>query len=67
MASRLSSRCVPFTPDVVVMDINMPVMNGIEAAQRIKREFPEVGIVGLSIHDSGEMVERMSAAGIQPI
>jgi CheY-like chemotaxis protein len=53
-----------FSPHVVVMDINMPVMNGIEAARRIKLEFPHIGIVGLSIHDGGDMVERMSAAGI---
>lgn len=51
-------------PDVVVMDINMPRMNGLEAAKLIKREFPRVGIVGLSIHDSEEMVETMAAAGI---
>ena len=51
-------------PDVVVMDINMPRMNGIDAARLIKREFPHIGIVGLSIHDTGEMVERMSEAGI---
>lgn len=51
-------------PDVVVMDINMPRMNGLEAAKLIRREFPRVGIVGLSIHDSEEMVETMAAAGI---
>lgn len=51
-------------PDVVVMDINMPRMNGLEAAKLIKREFPRVGIVGLSIHESGEMVETMAVAGI---
>ena len=33
-------------PDVVVMDVNMPRMNGIEATKRIKEEFPEMPIVG---------------------
>ena len=53
-----------FHPDVVVMDLNMPRMNGMEAARLIKREFPQIGIAGLSIHNAGEMVEGMAGAGI---
>lgn len=37
-------------PDVIVMDINMPRMNGIEAARYIKIHFPRIAILGLSVN-----------------
>ena len=50
-------------PDVVLMDITLPQMSGIQATQEIKVEFPHVAIVGLSIHESQEMVQAMTEAG----
>ena len=50
-------------PDVVVMDIAMPQLNGIEATQRIKRECPGVQIVILSMHASNEQIFRALQAG----
>lgn len=50
-------------PDVVLMDITLPRMSGIQATQEIKAEFPHVAIVGLSIHESQEMVQAMTEAG----
>ncbi len=50
-------------PDVVVMDVGMPVMGGIEATERIRADWPEVRVVGLSMHDEGDMAARMLAAG----
>lgn len=38
------------TPDVVVTDINLPGMSGIEAARRFKRLHPQIVVIGLSIH-----------------
>jgi len=51
-------------PDVVVMDINMPKMNGIQATQHIKQMFPETAIIGLSVQTGREIIEKMQAAGI---
>ncbi|SHG06105.1 PAS domain S-box-containing protein [Fodinibius roseus] len=51
------------SPDIIVMDVNMPVMDGIEATQKIKREMPGVRIIGLSFHKSREVIENMRSAG----
>jgi DNA-binding NarL/FixJ family response regulator len=51
-------------PDVVVMDINMPVLNGIEATKRIKADFPYTAIIGLSVQQEREVIQKMRAAGI---
>jgi DNA-binding NarL/FixJ family response regulator len=50
-------------PDVVVMDINMPLFNGIEAAGRILEKLPGTGIVILSMHGSREHIHRALQTG----
>lgn len=50
-------------PDLVVMDIGMPRLNGIQATRRIVRELPDVKVIGLSIHADERMVTEMLAAG----
>ena len=51
------------TPDVVVLDVSMPGLNGTEAARQIKSEAPEVKIVVVSIYDRKEFVLDMLVAG----
>ena len=50
-------------PSVVVMDINMPKLNGIDATMRIKISYPHVVIVGLSVSASDAHRRAMTAAG----
>jgi len=51
------------SPDVVVMDISMPNMNGMEAARQILCAAPGVKVLALSMHDDERFVEEMFDAG----
>jgi two-component system, NarL family, response regulator NreC len=52
-----------FSPDVVVMDIGMPSLNGIDATRRILSAHPQVGVVILSMHQDESYVLRSLKAG----
>lgn len=51
-------------PNVILMDINMPGVNGIEATKAIKKEFPSIGIIALTIHDDEEYIFELVRAGV---
>ena len=50
-------------PDVILMDIGLPDMSGIEATREIKKKFPKVAIVALTIHEDEEYFFKMLEAG----
>jgi two-component system, NarL family, response regulator NreC len=50
-------------PDVIITDIKMPIMDGIEATQKITALFPQIGIIGLSMFDEDELIVEMLEAG----
>jgi DNA-binding NarL/FixJ family response regulator len=51
-------------PDIMLMDINMPGTNGIEATRVIKRESPDIGIIALTIHEEEEYLLELVRAGV---
>ena len=50
-------------PDVAIMDVTMPTLNGIEATRQIKEELPETKVLALSVHAKREFVLDMVRAG----
>lgn len=50
-------------PEVAVLDVRMPGLSGLEAIERIVRDFPEVRVVMLSVHDEEEYVLQAMRAG----
>ena len=52
-------------PDIVVMDMSMPELNGLDAAIQIKRHLPQTEILILSAHETEDLIREVFAAGIK--
>jgi two-component system NarL family response regulator len=52
-------------PDITLLDIRMPIMSGVEAAIKIRAEFPDARLIALTSYGGDEDVRRTLAAGVQ--
>ena len=50
-------------PDIIIMDLKMPIINGVEATKIIRKEFPELKIIALTSYDSKSFVANMIDVG----
>jgi DNA-binding NarL/FixJ family response regulator len=50
-------------PDLIIMDITMPKLNGLEATRRIKERNPDIEILVLTVHDDSEHILKILEAG----
>jgi DNA-binding NarL/FixJ family response regulator len=57
------SRALQLRPDLVILDITMPVLDGFSAAREIHKRLPGVGILLLSMHESASMVNVAKSSG----
>ena len=58
-------KALEFHPDVVILDIGMPVLNGLDAARLIKQSLPETPIIFLSAHDPRQVLTEVRDIGVQ--
>ena len=59
------AQALALKPDVVILDMTMPELNGLDAAALIKRDLPEVEIAMLSSHRSEDLIRRAFNAGVR--
>jgi CheY-like chemotaxis protein len=57
-------RATGLQPDLVIMDVEMPVLNGLAAAREILRNCPRTKILIFTVHESDQMVKDIYAAGV---
>jgi DNA-binding NarL/FixJ family response regulator len=62
--SQAVAKALEMTPDIAILDISMPELNGIEAAKRILKASPKTEILVLSVHYSDQLVREVMEAGI---
>jgi DNA-binding NarL/FixJ family response regulator len=56
-------RALPEPPDVALLDMHMPVMNGVELNDIIHQEFPDIKVIILSVYDQERFISKMIEAG----
>jgi DNA-binding NarL/FixJ family response regulator len=59
------AKAVQFHPDIIIMDLTMPSMNGLEAAKHIARSQPEIPVILFSLHLSDELINHFEGGSIR--
>src|ERR1700682_3993937 len=52
-------------PDLIILDITMPVLSGFDAAREIRKTLPHIPILILSMHESNQLIEEAKKIGVQ--
>lgn len=55
--------CAKLLPNIIVMDVAMPGLNGVEATKQINKIHPNIKVIGLSMHSSKQFIQSMFKAG----
>jgi len=50
-------------PDIVLMDVNMPILNGFETTEILKKDYPDIKVLALSVDESDDVIIKMLRAG----
>ena len=58
-------KTLQFNPDVIIMDITMPVLNGLEAARQIAAIQPQIPVILFSMHVSDDLCQHLRTDGIR--
>jgi len=53
-----------FDPDIIIMDIGMPIMTGIEATEILRKELPNIKVIAMSMHSEKHFIKDMLEAGV---
>lgn len=58
-------KALQLKPDLIILDVAMPILGGFSAAKEIKKSLPDLPILILSMHDDPEMIRASKLAGAQ--
>jgi DNA-binding NarL/FixJ family response regulator len=58
-------KAIQLNPDLIILDVTMPVLGGFDAARQIKERLPNVPILILSMHEGPSIVKEARLAGVQ--
>ena len=59
------TNAVELRPDIVILDLTMPVMGGFEAARELRKVLPDIPILFYSMHGSAHLIKELKRVGVQ--